>query len=285
MSRSDVRSLGLTALIISFCLGFATASQAETSDSSPSLQPFSKLQQKASSSVLSPGKIRLGGSTALGLADGINAGTDLLPLLAGAPNLWVKRPVYSDATQSLTLGLEAFTVSRASLLWGAEKDSVAQLRYSAFHPRLIYTHRQSDRLLLHAVWEGGREWGHIQLSEKGKAEQARGGQATSFSHQSILLQSLLGFSQERFEVSGEWVRSPRETLVLSAHVARFRLENLYAQRIGLQLAQQWQGPSLGFRLGIGSLFQDLDGETLAGERVSSGRILPTAECDIFLLLP
>jgi hypothetical protein len=100
----------------------------------------------------------------------------------------------------------------------------------------------------------------------------------------LLLQSLLGLAQERFELTGEIQRSATETLVLAAHVARFNLADLRADRFGCSLSQQWRGPKVGFRIGIGVLYQVVSGRDLDDEKIDDGRFLPTADLDFFVLL-
>ncbi len=242
------------------------------------------MQQKNSSLLLPSGTLRLGGSSSYGLSNSLNLGTDLVPLVAGARNINVKAEVYGSPDTSVTLGLETFHVTRASLLGGAQKKLLETLDLSSVHPRLILTRRLSERLLTHAAWEGGRNWGDLALSEEGKQRQRQSQRQGLFADQSILLMALLGFTQESFEVSGEWQRSPHETLLLAAHIARYQLEDLKAQHFGVRIAQQWQGENIGFRLGAGALYQDLDGVSLVGETLQEGRVLPVAEFDFFLLM-
>ncbi|MDQ3235801.1 MAG: hypothetical protein M3Q07_28670, partial [Pseudobdellovibrionaceae bacterium] len=210
--------------------------------------------------------------------------------------------------QSLSLGLDLVRMSRDSLFWGSQKDNFAKLNVTGIHPRLVFSHAISERLIVHSSWEAGSGKGEVELSEEGKRrlwnkkypqadydardenghpvrdDGTRIHENYSITHRSLLLQSLLGLAQERFELTGEIQRSPTETLVLAAHVARFDLADLRADRFGCSLAQQWRGPKVGFRLGIGVLYQVVSGRDLDDEKIDDGRFLPTADLDFFVLL-
>ncbi len=294
----------VTALIISFCWGFATASLAQNEP----LEPLSSLISKTTSGFVPEGRWKLGPQSEYGLSSRAALGIDISSLVAGAGNVYGRAKVWNNAHQSLSLGIDAVHMSRDTLLWGTQKENFAKLAVTGIHPRVIFSHAVSERLIVHSSWEAGVGRGDIELSEDGKRRlwnkkypksdyQTRdeNGHPTredgrplpenySITHRSLLLQSLLGLAQERFELTGEIQRSPTETLILSAHIARFDLADLRAQRFGFGLSQQWRGPTVGFRAGIGVLYQVVSGRDLDNEKIEDGRFLPTADLDFFFLI-
>ncbi len=293
----------IAALMISIPAGLASASPAR--DIAPA--PVSTVIQKTTSGFLAPGQWRLGFQSDYGVDEESLIGTELPSLLAGALNIYGKIGVWHNDHQRLTFGTDLVYASRQTLLWGGQRRSFDQLDILGLHPRLIFTQALSDRLLLHSAWEGGIDRGKLRLSEQGKKRlwrskypngdyEARSGNGHpppddgraleedySPTHRSVVLQSVLGLAQERFELTGEILRSPRETLLVSAHIARFSLEDLKARRLGLAVAQQWRSPSFGFRLGIGVLYQVLSGHDFDEEAIDDARFLPTTDLDAFFV--
>jgi len=294
----------MTALIISYCLGFATASLAQNEP----VAPLSSLISKTTSGYVPEGAWKIGPETEYGLRGVAGIGVDLPSLLAGATNFYARGRVWQSGRQSLSLGVDFVRMSRDSLLWGSQKDNFSKLDVTGVHPRLVFSHAVSERLIVHSSWEAGSGKGDVELSDEGKKrlwkkkypdadydarnenghpvrdDGSRIQENYSITHRSLLLQSLLGLAQERFELTGEIQRSPTETLVLAAHVARFDLADLRADRFGCSLSQQWRGPRVGFRMGIGVLYQVVSGRDLDDERIDDGRFLPTADLDFFVLI-
>lgn len=296
------RSL-LTALIISFCSGFASASPND--EETTPLR--STLLQKATSGYLDKGQLRLGISTDYGLSDHVSIGTELPGLAVGAINLNGKGRIWEKGRRELSVGLDLIKIDRDSLLWGSEMGRFDRLDILVAHPRIIFTQTLSHRLLVHTAWGKGFGRQELELSESGKRKywrqkypngdyesRKKDGHPTtrddtrlvenySVTHRSLLLQSFLGLAQERFEFIGEILRSPTETLILTAHVAQIRVEDLKAQRMGFTVAQQWRSESFGFRAGVGLIYQVVDGRDFDEEEINDARFLPTGDFDFFFL--
>jgi hypothetical protein len=294
----------MTALIISYCLGFATASLAQNEP----VAPLSSLMSKTTNGYVPKNVLKIGPETEFGVTTKAGVGVDLPAFLGGATNIYARGEVWQNGRQSLSLGLDLVSMNRDSLFWGSQKENFAKLNVTGVRPRLVFTHAVSERLLVHSSWEAGSGKGDVELSDKGKRrlwnrkypdadfdardenghpvreDGSRMQENYNITHRSLLLQSLLGLAQERFELTGEIQRSPTETLVLAAHVARFNLADLRADRFGCSLSQQWRGPQVGFRLGIGLLYQVVSGRDLDDEKIDDGRFLPTADLDFFVLL-
>lgn len=294
----------MTALIISYCLGFATASLAQNEP----VAPLSSLLSKTTSGYVPDGVWKIGPETEYGLTPRMGIGVDLPAFVAGATNLFARGEVWQNGRQSLSLGLDLVRMNRDSLFWGSQKDNFAKLNVTGVRPRLVFSHAVSERLIVHSSWEAGSGKGDVELSDDGKRrlwkkkypdadydtrdenghprreDGSRMHENYNITHRSLLLQSLLGLAQERFELTGEIQRTPTETLVLAAHVARFDLADLRADRFGCSLSQQWRGPKVGFRVGIGVLYQVVSGRDLDDEKIDDGRFLPTADLDFFVLL-
>lgn len=294
----------MTALIISFCWGFATASQAQNEPPAP----LSRLITRTTSGYVPEGLWKLGPQTEYGLSQAAGIGVDIPSLVAGASNIYGRAQFWQNGRQSLSLGIDLVYMSRDSLFWGSQKKNFEKLEVSGVHPHLVFSHAISDRLIVHSAWEGGIGNGDVELSKSGKRrlwnkkyphadydtrdfnghpvreDGTRLEENYSITHRSLLLQSLLGLAQERFELTGEIQRTPSETLILAAHVARFDLADMRADRFGISLSQQWRGPRVGFRIGVGVLYQVISGRDLDDEVVDDGRFLPTADLDFFVFL-
>lgn len=293
----------LTALIISFCSGFASASP-----NGKEVVPLrSSLLQKTTSGYLNEGQVRLGISSDYGLSDHLSIGTELPALAVGALNVNGKGRIWERGPRELSFGLDLIKIDRDSLLWGSEKDRIEHLDVLVAHPRLIFTQTLSHRLLVHTAWGKGFGRQELSLTEGGKrkywrqkypngdydnrrkdghpttADDSRLVENYNVTHRSLLVQSFLGMAQERFELTGEILRSPTETLILSAHIAQIRVEDLKAQRMGFTIAQQWRTASFGFRAGIGVIYQMVDGTDFDEERINDARFLPTGDFDLFFL--
>ncbi len=294
----------MTALIISYCLGFATASLAQNEP----VAPLSSLMSRTTNGYVPEGVWKIGPETEYAVRSMTGLGVDLPAFMAGATNIYARGQIWQNGRQSLSLGVDFVRMNRDSLFWGSQKDNFKELNVTGVHPRLVFSHAISERLIVHSSWEAGSGKGEIELTEEGKRrlwkkkypdadyeardenghpvreDGSRMHRNYSITHRSLLLQSLLGLAQERFELTGEIQRSPTETLVLAAHVARFDLAELRADRFGCSLSQQWRGPKVGFRVGIGLLYQVVSGRDLDDEKIDDGRFLPTADLDFFVLL-
>jgi hypothetical protein len=298
-----LRRLLAAAFIISLCGRYASASPVDKA-----VTPLrSTLLQKTSSGYLNKGQVRVGVSTDFGISDSVIVGSELPGLAVGALNINGKAKVWESGPRELSLGLDLIKIDRNSLLWGSETQRFKNLDVEVVHPRLILTQTLSRRLLVHSAWGKGFGRQELELSASGKrkywrkkypngdyenrkkdghpstSDDSRLVENYSVTHRSLLLESFLGMAQERFELVGEILRSPTETLILTAHVAQIHVEDLTAKRMGFTFAQQWRTETFGFRAGIGVIYQAVDGTDFDDEKINDARFLPTGDFDFFVL--
>jgi hypothetical protein len=100
---------------------------------------------------------------------------------------------------------------------------------------------------------------------------------SDISRRTLELQSLFGLSTDRFQITGEYIRTDGNKILFSTRIERMAMEKLKAISMTLTMAQQWINGSFQFRLGIGVQYLSLTGEDLDGEKVDEAGITPVPQ--------
>jgi hypothetical protein len=123
-------------------------------------------------------------------------------------------------------------------------------------PSVSWSNRVSQRLIIHSFWSSGFGHSNAELSIYGKeklSEAKRGtgdsGDGHSFANRTMQLQSVSGFTEDRFQMTAEWERNSGDLVLLSTRFERTRLEQLETFSIRLTLAQQWAADNFNIRIG------------------------------------
>ncbi len=108
-------------------------------------------------------------------------------------------------------------------------------------------------------------------------EKAASDQSSNVTRRTLEVQSLLGLSSDRFQITGEFRRKSGAKVLVTCRLDRMQLEDLKSQSIRVSVAHQWIAESFQFRLGVGAEHMDIQGSDLDGEKVDEQGIGPVSE--------
>lgn len=279
--------------------------QSESAEPAKSTETVRPLIQDFTAYTLKAGQVKIGLVSSVGITDSIQIDTDVFAASAGAANLSVKTSVWSNNRHRLAVGLGMSYLSKKTALWGNASELFDELEYKIFRPQMSWTQKISKRLLLHSFWSTGIGPISVKLSDKGRKKlweskypdgdydkQTKSSSGTAdddanvesnnvVSHRTLQVQSLLGLSRDIIQVSGEFVRDSTKRVILTSRIDRTELEGLSSQGIRVTAGQEWQIDSFFFRLGLGVLYQVLDGTDLDGEVIDDSGFTPIADLDFY----
>lgn len=256
--------------------------------------------------TLEPNDWKLGLSVDYGVTERLQLGTDFLSTIVGAPNVKMKFLTWKGDKQLISFGLQATYLDRkTAALWGDIDDIFDELEAKLVRPQVSWSHKVSDRLLIHSHWGIGIGAVTAKLSEYGKKKywerkypqgnydtgqtdvnNPESNKEANFaaSHRILQAQSLMGLSRDLFQVTGEFVRDETKRILLTSRVDRTKLEDLSSQGLRVTVAQEWKVGRLNFRLGLGVLYQVLSGTDLDEERVDDAGFSPVGDFDLYWII-
>lgn len=95
------------------------------------------------------------------------------------------------------------------------------------------------------------------------------------------VQSIAGLAQERFQITGEFVRDDGNKILVTSRIEQTRLEQLRSSVFRLTLAHQWIASALQIRLGVGGQYYALSGKDLDGEMASDAGFAPASDISFY----
>ncbi len=111
--------------------------------------------------------------------------------------------------------------------------------------------------------------------ERDTAEQS------SLTQQSIQVQSITGLAQERFQLTGEFVRTNGNKVLVTSRIEQSRFEELKASFFRLTTAHQWVWSSFQMRLGVGLQYFVMTGKDLDGEKIDAAGVQPASDISFY----
>ena len=269
-------------------LAFAQSTADDGNQTKPRKSP---LAEEWTASVLPAGKFAVGSMLELGLGQGFMIGSDPAATSLGAKTLQAKWQLPSFGEDDWSLGLKVASLNRRSIWWGDVSKRFSKLDAKMLRPSIAWSNRISSALIIHSFWTSGIGKTSAELSEVGKAKLKESkygtntpGDGHSFANRTMQVQSLAGFTEDRFQMTAEWERTSGERVLLSTRFERTRLEQLETFSVRITLAQHWSTDGFNLRLGAGPQYAVLSGKDLDDEELDASGWLPTADFAIYWVL-
>lgn len=95
------------------------------------------------------------------------------------------------------------------------------------------------------------------------------------------VQSIAGLAQERFQISGEFVREDGNKVLITSRIEQTQLEQLHSRAFRLTMAHHWIWDLFQMRVGFGAQYYSLSGKDLDGEIVSDAGIAPASDLSFY----
>ena len=242
-------------------------------------------------SVLPPGQFAAGSLLEGGLGYGLMVGSDPAALALGARTIQGKFQLPGFGEDDWSVGLKYVSFSRRSLWFGDTSKWFDKLDVKVYRPSIAWSNRISHRLIIHSFWASGFGRSEASLSPYGRERlneakhgTGKSGDGHAFANRTMQMQSLAGFTEDRFQMSGEWERVSGERIILSSRFERTRLEQLETFSVRMTLAQQWAADGFNLRLGAGTQYSILSGNDLDGEKINDSGWLPAADFAMYWIL-
>jgi hypothetical protein len=266
--------------------------EGEAIEASPTKGPLhSPIPDEWTASVVRPGSVVIGSLAEVGVWDGLMVGTDPSALLLGAKTAQVKCQIPSFGEDDWAVGLKYISMSRKSLWWGDTSQRFSKLEAKIVRPSISWSNRISQRLIIHSFWASGFGSSSAELSPYGKEKlqaakhgTGKSGDGHSFANRTMQMQSIAGFTEDRFQLTAEWERSSGDRILLSSRIERTRLDKLETFSMRATLAQQWAGDGFNLRIGAGPQYAMFSGQDLDGEEIKTAGWLPAADFAIYWIL-
>lgn len=262
---------------------------------------------------LSSGSFSLGSVTDIGIASGFMAGVDPMALALGVKTAEAKWQLPIDGNDQWAIGLKYAWFNRRSLYSETIRKHFDELDGRFIRPSIAWSSQISARLTIHTFWATGFGSAHAVLSNYGKRElwKAKHGDTTfpgdqpsantsststtanqqtanqdadsTFAKRTMQLQSIAGFTEDRFQITGDWQRDDGNRVLLSTRLERTKLESLETFSVRITIAQEWTLDHFHLRMGGGPQYAMLSGKDLDGEEIKAAGWLPAADLAVFWL--
>jgi hypothetical protein len=251
----------------------------------------SPIPDEWTASVVPQGTMVLGSLAEVGIWDGVMVGTDPAAIALGAKTAQVKWQLPNFGEDDWSLGIKYISMSRKSLWWGDMSQRFSKLEAKIIRPSIAWSNRISQRLIIHSFWASGIGSSKAELSPYGKEKlraakhgSGKSGDGHSFANRTMQMQSIAGFTEDRFQMTAEWERNSGDRILLSSRLERTRLAQLETFSMRLTLAQQWAGNGFNLRVGAGPEYSMISGKDLDSEDISASGWLPAADLALYWIL-
>lgn len=113
--------------------------------------------------------------------------------------------------------------------------------------------------------------------DSSKNQEDSGRDESVIAQRSAQVQSLTGLAQDRFQITGEFMRKSGHRVLITSRVERSQIEELKTRSFRMTIAQHWLLESFQFRLGGGFQHMQISGEDLDGETVDEDGWWPATD--------
>ncbi len=118
--------------------------------------------------------------------------------------------------------------------------------------------------------------GKVDDIDSDKNLESRSSNSSPFS-QSIPVQSITGFAQDRFQITGEINRKSGNKVLVTARIEQTSLEELESNFFRLTVAHQWIWSSFQMRVGIGTQYYVMTGRDLDEIKIDDSGVQPASD--------
>jgi hypothetical protein len=118
--------------------------------------------------------------------------------------------------------------------------------------------------------------GQVDDLDTSKNLESTGSDSSPFSR-SIPVQSITGFAQDRFQITGEINRTNGNKVLVTARIEQTTLEELDSNFFRLTMAHQWIWNTFQMRVGIGTQYYVMTGRDLDGVKVDDSGVQPASD--------
>lgn len=288
-------------------IGSTSLSGAEK-ENTPKLSPAF---EEWSALALDSGSFAIGSIMEVGTGFGVMAGVDPAAIALGVRTAQLKWQLPIEGEDAWAIGLKYAWFNRQGLLSESVRKHFDELDGRFIRPSIAWSNRMSSRLTIHSFWATGFGKANAGLSDHGKREQwsAKHGSETypgdqptttnnaattnqqtanldsdaTFARRTMQLQSIAGFTEDRFQITGDWQRDDGNRILLATRLERTKLEELETFSVRVTIAQEWILDHFHLRMGGGPQYAMLSGKDLDGEQISTAGWLPAADLALFWL--
>ena len=269
----------------------ARAENAAVTATAPKKIQHSPIPDEWTATVVPPGTMVLGSLAEVGVWDGVMVGTDPAAVALGAKTAQIKWQLPNFSEDDWSLGIKYISMSRKSMWWGDMSQRFSKLDAKILRPSIAWSNRISQRLIIHSFWASGFGKSTSELSPYGKDKlhaakhgSGKSGDGHSFANRTMQIQSIAGFTEDRFQLTAEWERNSGDRILLSSRLERTRLAQLETFSMRLTLSQQWSGYGFNLRVGAGPEYSMISGKDLDSEDISASGWLPAADLSLYWIL-
>ena len=105
--------------------------------------------------------------------------------------------------------------------------------------------------------------------------------ASALTAQSVQVQSITGFAQERFQLTGEFIRNNGNKILVTSRIEQSEFEALRSNFFRLTAAHHWIWPHFQMRLGVGLQYYVVSGRDLDGEQIDAAGVQPASDIGFY----
>ena len=320
MRQAALPSKLMLVAILAMPLGAAAQTAASDEPPSTDLAPPAAVPRRYTlvedftADTLAAGEFKIGADAQVGLTERFMIGTDVIATMLGAPTVGLKAEVWQSGTHRLSLGLRGAYLSRNTALWGHLKDNFKALDARIVRPSISWTRTLSPRLKIHTFFAKGLGKMHAVLSNEGQRQlwQAKHpgsdyehrdletnapagesehntgtnqvhatSQHSALAQKTIQVQSIAGLAQERFQLTGEFIRSSGNKILVTSDIEQSRLESLRSNFFRLTIGHQWIWTSFQMRMGLGPQYYVVTGTDLDAEVINQSGWTPASDISFY----
>lgn len=302
-------SHGIFSVSLAVALHTAFPAEAQEQDKASSVKRLPAFEEW-SAFALESGSFSIGTVTAAGITEGLMLGVDPTALALGVRTAEAKWQLPIDGSDAWSIGLKYAWFNRRGLYSESIRSHFDELDGRYIRPSVAWSNQLSSRLTIHSFWATGFGKAHAVLSDYGKRQlwKAKHGDDTypgdqpttsntttankqianqdgdaTFAKRTMQLQSIAGFTEDRFQITGDWERDDGNRILLATRLERTKLESLETFSVRVTIAQEWVLDHFHMRMGGGPQFAMLSGKDLDGEDIKTAGWLPAADLALFWL--
>jgi hypothetical protein len=154
--------------------------------------------------------------------------------------------------------------------------------WEAKHPGATYDERNQLTQEPGETTSGGTEDPARERATSSVNQEKKASDRAAITTRTTQVQSIAGLAQERFQITGEFVREDGNKVLITSRIDQTLLEQLHSRAFRLTIAHHWIWNFFQMRLGVGAQYYSLSGRDLDGEIVSDAGVAPASDLSFYL---